>query len=345
MVGEMVRELFSAEEGLACRFINLSTSASLDEIGKRPLRKMWRTARLLGQVRKGMKEFRPELVYLTPTSRLPGILKDALVLSIVRRSGARILLHFHNKGVLDCSRKRWNDRFYRRFFASPVKVILLSGQLRADLGDYVPENRILICPNGLDIAVCPGEKAETPRLLFLSNLIPSKGYPLLLAACSLLKSKGYDFRCRLVGAPTAECSADSLQAEIVRLGLADVVSYSGPRYGDEKRAILASSDIFVFPTSYPGECFPLVLLEAMAFSLPVVSTCEGAIPDMVIDGQTGFLLPAPSASGLADRLAALITDEGLRERMGAAGRSRYESLYTQAVMSDRLRAIIYEELV
>ena len=72
-----------------------------------------------------------------------------------------------------------------------------------------------------------------------------------------------------------------LNQKINDLNLQEYVTYLGKKYGDYKYEIFQSSDIFVFPTFYHNECFPLVLLEAMMFGLPVISTSEGGIPDIV----------------------------------------------------------------
>jgi glycosyltransferase involved in cell wall biosynthesis len=111
--------------------------------------------------------------------------------------------------------------------------------------------------------------------------------------------------------------------------------------------MLRDADIFAFPTFYPNEAFPLVLLEAMAAGLPVISTTVGGIPDMVIDGETGLLVPPGEVSSLASALRRLVTDSGLRIRMGQAGRGRFMRHYTleqyEANLSDLLDHYLVNE--
>ena len=176
-------------------------------------------------------------------------------------------------------------------------------------------------------AINLSEAASLPvNLLFLSNLIPSKGVYVLLDACRILKDKGLDFQCNFVGGETKEIDRARFEAEVQRRGLEGMVRYEGPKYGEEKEEYWCSSDVFVQPTF--EDCFPLTILEAMQHGLPVVSTTEGAVPDMVADGVNGFVCERKDVSGLAGALERLITDAALRMRMGEVGRKRYEEEFT-----------------
>ncbi len=134
-------------------------------------------------------------------------------------------------------------------------------------------------------------QAPSAKILFLSNLIPSKGVYVLLDACKMLKERGLQFVCDFVGGETKEISRATFEAAVRERDLEDVVRYHGPKYGEEKLAYFAQSDVFVFPTFYYNECFPLVLLEAMQWRLPLVSSDEGGIPDIVQNGENGFVCP------------------------------------------------------
>ena len=185
-------------------------------------------------------------------------------------------------------------------------------------------------------AINRSEAASLPvNLLFLSNLIPSKGVYVLLDACRILKERGLDFQCNFVGGETKEIDRARFEAEVQKRGLEGMVRYEGPKYGEEKEEYWRSSDVFVFPTYYFNECFPLVILEAMQHGLPVVSTTEGAVPDMVADGVNGFVCERKDVSGLAGALERLITDASLRMRMGEVGRKRYEEEFTLERFEER----------
>ncbi|RLB00740.1 MAG: glycosyltransferase family 1 protein, partial [Deltaproteobacteria bacterium] len=107
----------------------------------------------------------------------------------------------------------------------------------------------------------------------------------------------------------------------------EFIFFRGPLYGTEKVRELVSSDIFVFPT-HPPEAFPLVILEAMAVGLPIVSTEVGSIPEIVADGVNGFVVPPRNPQALASAVVHLIKDEIMRQNFGRASRRLFEERYT-----------------
>ena len=179
------------------------------------------------------------------------------------------------------------------------------------------------------------------RMVFLSNLLVSKGLLVLLDALAFLRQRDCLFVCDVVGAETAEINKERLHNEICKRGLSNVVSYKGCLYGDDKSQELKNADLFVFPTYYPNECFPLVLLEAMAHGLPCVSTNEGAISEIVDDGKTGLIVEKNNPKDLANKIELLLNDENLRKKMGASGRKKYEQDYTLEIFEKRLSNILH----
>ena len=99
-----------------------------------------------------------------------------------------------------------------------------------------------------------------------------------------------------------------------------------------------SADVFVHPTL--NDSFPLVVLEAMGTGLPVVTTAEGGIPDMVRDGVDGLICPKGDPSALADALQKLLSDASMRTRLGESGKARYRMSYTQEQFEKRFVEIL-----
>jgi glycosyltransferase involved in cell wall biosynthesis len=134
--------------------------------------------------------------------------------------------------------------------------------------------------------------------------------------------------------PSSDVRAEAL--ELVReLGVEDVVSFPGSVTGRAKEQLFEAADVFCF-TSLVQEGQPLVILEAMASELPVVAPSYPGIADTVVDGETGMLLDEPNPDAVAECLVALARDEGLRRRLGVAGRRRYERDFTQHAFGDRI---------
>ena len=191
-----------------------------------------------------------------------------------------------------------------------------------------PEGTVVRCPLSVDLI-----ETEAPRLLFLSNLIPSKGVYVLLDACKVLKDRGLHFNCDFVGGETKEIDRATFEAAVKERGLESHVIYHGPQYGEDKHRFFMNADVFVQPTF--DDCFPLTLVEAMQYSLPIASTDVGAIPDMVQDGVNGFVCKQQDVDSLVIALEQLITNPALRQQMGEAGYQRHKELYTLEAFEKR----------
>lgn len=123
--------------------------------------------------------------------------------------------------------------------------------------------------------------------------------------------------------------------EIARLGLQARVALLGPVTGVAKDAALASADVFLLPPRH-HEGLPYAILEAMRAGLPVVTTASGFIPQVVGDGHCGFVVPRCDVNGLAEALARLAADRGLREAMGHNARRRFLAEYSLDVWAHRM---------
>jgi glycosyltransferase involved in cell wall biosynthesis len=161
-----------------------------------------------------------------------------------------------------------------------------------------------------------------------------------LDALKILKERGYSFQCDFVGGETKDIDAKRFAEEVNNRGLNRVAFYKGKKYGKEKWDVFKQSDIFIFPTYYDNECFPLVILEAMAHHLPVVTTNEGGIPDIVENGKNGFICERKNPDTLADCIAVLLNDKNLRRKMGDEGYKILKERYTEEQFEERMLEIL-----
>ena len=162
-----------------------------------------------------------------------------------------------------------------------------------------------------------------PSIVAIGRLIEKKGFADLIRACELLRKRGYDFRCQIIGeGPLGE----ELRAQIDDCGLSGRVDLAGPRPQHEVRSRLAGATLFVLPCiAEPGgamDNLPTVIMEAMAAGLPVVSTRIGGVPEMVVENETGLLVSPNDSSALADALERLMVDPALATKLGQAGYER-----------------------
>ena len=342
VIGAQIKDSQIINNSFRCNYINIGTSKSINEIGKNPSAKVFRYLNILKQILQNLISFKPQLCYIALTAKGAAFYKDAMVIILVKLFRKKLVYHFHNKGVSDRQEKFIDNLLYKIVFRN-AGVILLSKYLYSDIKKYVPEERVHYCPNGIPDITNSLLKVLQPRqiveILFLSNLIESKGVFVLLEAFKLLESAKLPYHCTIVGG-VGDISAQQLEARILELGLSDKIGYLGTKYGEEKDKIFSSTNIFVLPTYYYYECFPLVLLESMRSSIPVVSTFEGGIPDVVEDGKTGFLVPQKDSHALAQKLEILINNPELRQQMGIAGRKRYAEYFTLEHFENNLKTIL-----
>lgn len=341
MVGEYIRESSLVNTSFSCEYINLSTSARVDTVGKRSWSKLKRFFEIILQTYRGIKKFKPDQVYLTLTSTGIGFFKDALVVCVIKLFKVQIIYHFHNKGV-SLNQHRFLYNLAYKFVFKNARVILLSSHLFNDVKKYVPSSKVSYCANGVpEQAIGVTREAsndKTNQILFLSNLIESKGVYVLLKACSILQARKIDFKCLFVGGE-GDITAEKFQKKVTELSLENVF-YLGKKYDKDKDEIYRQADIFALPTFYSNECFPLVLLEAMQYNLPVVSTPEGGIPAMIKEGETGFLVQQNDANELADKLEYLINKPELRHEMGNKGRNYYLKEFTLRKFEENIIEIL-----
>jgi glycosyltransferase involved in cell wall biosynthesis len=176
--------------------------------------------------------------------------------------------------------------------------------------------RTVVIRTGIDLDTPRASPAdEPPRIVSVGRLAYPKDPVTFVRALAALN--GRDFSALLVGDGPQRAA---VQAALASLPAAARTRLVGDRH--DVRALLAASQVFVLATRSEG--LPLTVLEAMAAGLPVVASRVGGIPELVVDGETGLLVPPGDPVGLADAIARLLDDRRLRERLGAAGRSRVE---------------------
>ena len=329
MMGKYIHDSETVNGAFDCHYINLATAKDLIDIGKIGVKKLVQFIKLLRNIHKEVKRWRPQLVYVTPNAFGGAFYKDFVVVEMLKSMGCKVVVHYHNKGV-STRQDRWLDNLlYRKFFKN-IKVILLSKRLYSDMKKYVRLEDVYFCPNGApDVERSIVEKTNRiTHLLFLSNLIEEKGVIVLLDALKMLKERGLSFVCDFVGGETVEIDKERFNREVAQRGLNGMVLYHGKKYGEEKEAFLNEADIFVFPTYYHNECFPVVLLEAMEHALPCISTNEGGIADIIDDGETGFIVERKDVIALSDKLELLIKDAEMRREMGKNGLLKYKKAFT-----------------
>lgn len=178
------------------------------------------------------------------------------------------------------------------------------------------------------------ERAGVPTIVMVARFAPQKAQAELLHA---VKAIELPFRVAFVG---DGATRPAHQALADKLGFGDRVDFLGERR--DIAEILAAAQIFALPTNWEG--FPLTILEGMRAGLPVVASDVGGVGEAVVNGDTGFLVPAGATEQFGARLSQLLADPGMRRQQGAAGRARYEREYTVRAMLDKTKSV-YESVL
>ncbi len=209
----------------------------------------------------------------------------------------------------------------------------------------VPRDRFQVVYHGVDLdrfQRLDAPQNERPVILSVGRLVEQKGFDRLLRACGELAQAGVEFRCEIVGDGPLRGTLEGLAAE---LGLGDRVRLVGKLFQEDLIRRYAAADVFALlcmPASDEDrDGIPNTLIEAMAMELPVVSTTFTGVPELVTDGQTGFLVEADDVTGAARSLATLLGDAARRREMGAAGRRRIAADFTIAGSARRLNSVFH----
>ncbi|MGB7393264.1 MAG: glycosyltransferase family 4 protein [Pricia sp.] len=340
LVGRYIKESEIINDSFESDYINLASSSELSSMGKIGSGKVTAVFKILAKVITILFKKDYDLCYMTLTARGLGFYKDCLMVATLKLFGQNIIYHFHNKGVKKNSNNAFNRMLYRFVFRN-TQSILLSPELYDDFADYLKKENVYFCPNGIpDITRSdpkPSGNNAICRFFFLSNMMEEKGVYALLKACKLLKEKNLAFECHFVGA-WSDVSELQFRELVNRYRIGAYIFAHGKKYGDDKVSYFEDADVFVFPSYY--DCFPLVLLEAMQFALPIITTFEGGMPSIVNDGKTGMLIPQQNDRALAAAMEKLLHNPELRMQMGKAGRKRYEKHFTLSEFENNLKEIL-----
>jgi colanic acid/amylovoran biosynthesis glycosyltransferase len=228
-----------------------------------------------------------------------------------------------------------NDIFAPRDFEVGLDKLIESASAVVTVSDFgvnylkerFPARRAKIhrVYNGLDLSRFKrADLSESvPSIVGIGRLIEKKGFADLIRACALLKNRGREFHCEIIGDGPLE---NALRAQVEELGLQSQVVLAGPRPQSQVVEKLAGARVFVLPCvpekDGAMDNLPTAIMEAMAAGLPVVSTPVGGIPEMVSSNRTGILVPAGDAAALADAIEKVIVDLSFARELGKRGYER-----------------------
>lgn len=313
-----------------------------------PTRKEYRIATGLPEAqRQRLAAFRPTLFHIA----VPDVLGyQALKLAeqwkvpVVASYHTRYdtYLRFYGLGLFEKLGQRYMRNFYNRVrrvyppSESMAEIIRREGQSQhvevwargVDSELFSPARRDMAWRRTRGIA------DDEVAISFAGRLVKEKNIAIYMRVMNILAERGLRVKPLVIG--------DGPEMAAMKAGLRNGV-FAGFLHGEELARAYAASDIFFFPSE--SETFGNVTLEAMASGLPAVNAISSGSNSLVVEGQTGHLVGARDEAGLAAKLEALVKDEALRYRMGAAARARALTFSWDAILSGLLesyRTVLHE---
>jgi len=281
----------------------------------------------------------PALIYIPICQTTLGYFRDAPFILIGKMFNRKLLCHlrggnFRNWYSSSSALTRW---FVRRVHSLVDGQIVLGECLRDLFEGILPDEKIFVVPNGknINIDLQKKKKSDKIRIIFLSNFIREKGIPDVLK--SIPEVYRHEPRVEFIFAGNWFDKGTKIDIEEFVINNKELpIHIRGPIVGQEKLNILKSCDIFIFPTYYPAEGHPWVIVEAMAAGLPIITTDHGAIIESVKDGVNGFIVKKRNPQQIAEKIKFLIDHPDIRKKMGEESRRLYLENFTEKKMIERL---------
>lgn len=247
--------------------------------------------------------------------------------------GAKYVLHLHGsefREFYDHELSHNGKYLVRLLFSKAQKIIALSNSWRGWIEDSFKLKNVIVIHNGVESVKRESTHSRTKTILFLGRIGKRKGVDILLKAMIDVVKVIPDARLVIGG----DGDIESFQSMCSPLG--GSVTFLGWIGPEDKEKELNNAAVYCLPSWNEG--LPMSILEAMSAGLPVVSTPVGGIPEAVIHGQNGYLVPPGDDSALAQALIRLLSDPELATKMGHEGRRLYEEHFS----ADRMCASFVE---
>jgi glycosyltransferase involved in cell wall biosynthesis len=282
---------------------------------------------------------RPDIVHIHMSNGGSFYRKSIMVMigKIVR---VPIVLHIHAASFDDFYNHNWFQKRYCQFILNSVDLlVVLSQEWKTYFSTIVPHKKIEILYNGVfKMEEQFSRTNATPTCLFLGRLGERKGVYDLLLAIKKLKEKGVESKFLLAG----DGEITEVKQRIKDYHIEDMVEVLGWIHVHEKERLLRKADMLVLPSYNEG--LPMAILEAMNFSLPVISTYVGGIPELIQHGENGYLIEPGDIEGLAKSLEMLINDQNAIVQMGEKNRKLIHNQFDINMLMNQL-SHMYQRLI
>lgn len=284
-----------------------------------------------------VRKKKPRLYYCAGSANTVPFLRDVILLGTVGKLFNNRYIHYHSGGLPEwLGEKSWRKVLGKWCYDGKSISIACSRYVEVPLGN----GNVMELPNGLEVPeLVKREEGDGPtRFLYVGALRETKGVRVLLEAAQQMA--GERFELDIVGEWVSEKEERNCLSVVSEGMLDEKVNFLGRLTGEDKWEAFQRADVFVFPTFYESENMPLVIIEALGCGLPVISTHWRSIPNLVQDGETGFLVAPRDAERLAEKMRWSLENKGMLEDMRGKARSAYEQHYSVQAFQSNLKVIL-----
>ena len=312
-----------------------------------------RVSRVLQTARKFRKRLdaeRFDVVHLNTSFDTKALLRDVTVIQLLRSAGAKIFLKFHGS---DARLLRTRNRALHLLEHRLLKQVDGIGLLSSEEKSYficagADERKTFVVKNLVErneekrtaqfveeINVAP----DVPLLLFIARFIPAKGLLDVIRTCSILRERGLKFMLLCVGDGMLRATAEKL---VAALELQSHVHFTGYISEEEAKKFYANSTALLFPT-YHFEGFPMVIFNAVAAGLPIITTRIRAAADYLHEPDNCLWVEPKNPEMLAAKVVSLLNNSRMREMISSNNRKLAQKFTAREVVPEYLE--IYERLI
>lgn len=296
--------------------------------------------RRIGRV---LRKINPDVVHAHSADRFALAAIDSGYPAVVTIHGIIEAETSLEKDPIEKVRGFFRNRMGRIAIARARNIILLSPFVLDHYGSALAHARTRVVENPVDpLFFKSGENEDPDTVLFAGLIIPRKGLRNLLDALHIVRKEIPGVRLRLAGLATDPDYRKELDRKVETLKLQECVAFLGGLSPNQLAAEYSGAALTVLVSRQ--DTSPVSILEAMAAGRPIVASDVGGIPDLVREGETGFLVPYGDPGLLARRMVALLKDRDLRVRMGAAARLEAERRFSVESVS-RQTLDVYREVI
>ncbi|MBK0291289.1 glycosyltransferase family 4 protein [Bacillus sp. S34] len=313
--------------------------------GEFSIGKVLKDIKILQQVFANVFMRKKDICYISISQTRLGLLRDLVIILLCSLRSKKIITHLHgnNLGNVIDKMSRFERTLVKNIFKKIDSGIVLGNGLKNNFKGFTKSVKVVA--NGVDSNYITDEELNSKEkdtefidIVYLSNLLESKGYQYLIEAVASLIEEGKNVRLTLAGAIFNQEKFDMIWNIVKDRGLEKRIKHLGVVDGIEKKQLLLSSDIMVLPTNYPIEGQPVSIIEGMAAGLPIIATKRGSIPDLITNN--GILIETGSTHLVKKTLSSLINNPKELKNMSKNSRENFLNNFTLEKNIKKIQVVI-----